>query len=96
IDVTPGSRLLRAFAGQKVMVNSMHHQGIRRLGTGLRATAIAPDGLIEALESEDESHFIVGVQWHPEMLIDTDPGTRRLFEDFIEASLQYSRAAALV
>ena len=96
IEVSEGSRLHRAFRGQTVQVNSMHHQGIRRLGTGLQATAIAPDGLIEALEATDESHFLVGVQWHPEMLIDADPGTRRLFEDFIEASVQYSRAAALV
>lgn len=97
IQVTPGSRLAQAFGGDTALVNSMHHQGIRRLGTGLKATAVAPDGLIEALEAEDESHFLVGVQWHPEMLIDTDAGTRRLFEDFIEASLQYrdSRAAVL-
>jgi len=98
IAVAPGSRLFRAFGGDTVQVNSMHHQGIRRMGAGLKPTATAPDGLVEALEAEDESHFLVGVQWHPEMLIDTDPGTRRLFEDFIEASLQYrdSRAAVLV
>jgi putative glutamine amidotransferase len=96
IDVAPDSRLFRAFNGATVQVNSMHHQGIRRLGEGLRATATAPDGLIEALEAADDAHFLVGVQWHPEMLIDTDPGTRRLFESFIEASLQYRDSHAAV
>jgi putative glutamine amidotransferase len=74
----------------------MHHQGIARLGDGLKATAWAPDGLIEAVETQDEAHFMVGLQWHPEMLIDTDPGTRRLFEDFIDASLAWREARSAV
>jgi gamma-glutamyl-gamma-aminobutyrate hydrolase PuuD len=73
----------------------MHHQGLCELGEGLVATAWAPDGLVEALESAREDHFLVGVQWHPEMLIDGDAGTRRLFEGFIEAANQFHAAAAL-
>lgn len=98
ITVAAGSRLHAAFGSTIAMVNSMHHQGIRRMGNGLKPVATAPDGLVEALESADESHFMVGVQWHPEMLIDTDEGTRRLFEDFMEASIQYrdSRAAVAI
>lgn len=88
IDVTLGSRLHAAFGAERVLINSMHHQGIRDLGDGLVPTAFAPDGLIEALETPNGA-FAVGVQWHPEMLIDRDAGTHRLFADFIEASQQW-------
>jgi putative glutamine amidotransferase len=94
IDVAPDSRLATIFGNTRVHVNSMHHQGIAELGTDLRATATAPDGLIEAVEGTG-SEFRVGVQWHPEMLIDSDAGTRRLFQAFIDAALAY-RAARTV
>ena len=96
VAVAPGSRLHAAFGGEAAPVNSMHHQGIDRLGDGLKATAWAPDGLIEAVETTDDAHFMVGVQWHPEMLIDADAGTRRLFEDFIAASLAWREARSPV
>lgn len=89
ITVAPGSRLHAAFGADAVRVNSMHHQGLRRLGGGLRATAWAPDGLIEAVESQEDEHFLVAVQWHPEVLLDSDPGTLRLFTDFVEACRAY-------
>lgn len=94
ITLAAGSRLQRAFGGETAMVNSMHHQGIRALGAGLVATAWAPDGLMEALETTG-SAFQVGVQWHPEMLIDRDAGTRRLFEDFIAAAVAFREGRAL-
>jgi putative glutamine amidotransferase len=86
-----GTRLRRVFGAERVMVNSMHHQGIRRMGEGLVASAVSPDGLVEAVEGTGEA-FLVGVQWHPEMLIDNDAGTRRLFEEFIEASREFHSA----
>jgi putative glutamine amidotransferase len=94
LRVAEGSRLARAFGGTSVKVNSMHHQGIARVAPSLAATAWAPDGLIEALEATGDA-FAVGVQWHPEMLIDDDEGTRRLFEDFIEASAAFRESRAL-
>ena len=93
IRVAPDTRLRRLFGAETVMVNSMHHQGIRRLGEGLVASAFSPDGLLEALEGSGDA-FLVGVQWHPEMLIDTDEGTRRLFEDFIESANQFHASGA--
>jgi putative glutamine amidotransferase len=69
----------------RIPVNSMHHQGIRTLAPALTASAVAPDGLIEAVESADD-HFLVGVQWHPEVFEMTDPHTRHVFHAFIEAS----------
>jgi putative glutamine amidotransferase len=92
IRILPGSRLHAAFGGEEARVNSMHHQGVSTLGEGVRATAWAPDGMVEALEGRRDGHFLVGVQWHPEMLIETHAGTRRLFEDFMEASSRFREA----
>ena len=87
--VAAGSRFMRIYGGQKILVNSMHHQGIKQLGEGLAATIHAPDGLIEGVEGTGEN-FLLGVQWHPEMLIDDDEGTRRLFSVFKTAAASYS------
>lgn len=91
VSLAPGSRIRQAFGTDAVAVNSMHHQGIRALGRGLRATATAPDGLVEAVETEGEG-FVVGVQWHPEVLIDEDSGTMALFQEFADACLAWPRA----
>jgi len=95
VRVAEGSRLHEAFGVLEQPVNSMHHQGLCDIGSGLVATAWAPDGLVEAVEAVRDDHWLVGVQWHPEMLIDDHPGTRRLFEAFIEAANQFHAAAAL-
>lgn len=83
--VKSGTTLESIFQSENIQVNSMHHQGIKRLGDGLIASVNAPDGLIEGLEGTSED-YLIGVQWHPEMLVETDPGTRRLFESFVEAA----------
>lgn len=79
------SRLGRILGSDEVPVNSMHHQGIRVLGRGLKATAFAPDGLIEGIESVN-GHFLIGVQWHPEELVENHAPMRRLFEAFVLAA----------
>src|SRR5438445_809060 len=66
VRVDAGTRLGRLL-GDETPVNSMHHQGLKRLAPGLRASAFAPDGLVEGVESEN-GHYLVGVQWHPEEL----------------------------
>lgn len=88
VRVEEGTRLRRLFDADRVMVNSMHHQAIRRIGEGLVASAVAPDGLVEAVEGSGDA-YMVGVQWHPEMLIDTDEGTRRVFEEFMAAASEF-------
>jgi len=50
----------------EIRVNSYHHQGIRKVAPGFRAGALAPDGLVEAIEWKGEDWFCVGVQWHPQ------------------------------
>lgn len=80
LRLEPGTRLagiLRAGA-----VNSRHHQAVAEAGNGLRISARAPDGVIEAIEAVD-GRFVLGVQWHPETL--GDAGSQRLFRAFVEA-----------
>ncbi len=85
VRVRAGSRLAGVLGCDVLPVNSLHHQGIRRLAPGLVVTASAPDGLVEAVERPG-SRYLVGVQWHPEELTRTQPAMRRLFEDFIAAA----------
>jgi putative glutamine amidotransferase len=94
VRIEPGTRLHGIFASERAMVNSMHHQAIRDLGAGLVPSAFAPDGMLEALEMGDE-RFAVGVQWHPEMLIDRDAPTRRLFAEFVEAAWEFAEGRRL-
>jgi putative glutamine amidotransferase len=91
VQVAPGTRLAEMIGAGIVAVNSMHHQGIRQLGAGLVASAVAPDRLIEATESTDDA-FLVGVQWHPEALTDSDARMRRLFDEFIAAAADFRLA----
>ena len=67
IVADPGSAAELALAGT-VKVNSIHHQAVRDPGRDLHATAWSDDGVIEAVERENE----LGIQWHPERLFDTD------------------------
>lgn len=69
VRVAEHSWIARVYDGRVALdVNSIHHQGIRELAPDLRATAWAPDGIIEAVEHIDRHRFLVGVQWHPEWL----------------------------
>ena len=65
------------------MVNSSHHQAVREAGPHAVVNARAPDGVIEGIE-DPRQPFCLGVQWHPEFLI--DPGDRRLFDALIAAT----------
>jgi putative glutamine amidotransferase len=85
ISVRADSHLGESVGEPVVPVNSMHHQAIKDLAPGLRPTAFAPDGIIEAVEGEREK-FLVAVQWHPEELLDTQPGMKRLFTAFAAAA----------
>lgn len=83
VSLTRGSLLHDIFQADDVPVNSLHHQGISRVGEGLEAVAFAPDGLVEGLVVRGEP-FALGVQWHPECLPE-DAGMRALFKTFIAA-----------
>jgi len=78
------STLKRIVTLAELAVNSLHHQGIKTLGKRLIPSAIAPDGLVEAIELEGHP-FGLAVQWHPEWLLDK-PESRALFQAFIIAA----------
>lgn len=87
IDLEGGSLLSKILCTECLQVNSLHHQAIKELGQGLKATATTPDGLIEGVESTDPRHFVVGIQCHPEALWqEKDHRWLKLFEAFISAS----------
>ena len=71
-------------------MNSNHHQAVKNLGEGLRVVAMSPDGIVEATETTNPTRFLVGVQWHPERLIETGPNKAKLFEAFIEAAKKHA------
>ncbi|MRH91796.1 gamma-glutamyl-gamma-aminobutyrate hydrolase family protein [Nocardia sp. SYP-A9097] len=84
VRTTAGSRVA-AIAGQEVKVHCHHHQAIDALAPGLTASAHAPDGTIEAAESDGS--FLVGVQWHPE----ENPADDRLMRALVEQAAQFGR-----
>jgi putative glutamine amidotransferase len=87
--------LARSLAAESIRVNSSHHQAVERLAPGLRLSAMAPDGVIEAAEWHGADWWMVGVQWHPEELVDTpEPWDRRLFAAFAAACAGRTRHEA--
>ncbi|HVE54015.1 MAG TPA: gamma-glutamyl-gamma-aminobutyrate hydrolase family protein [Ramlibacter sp.] len=80
-----GSAFAQWAGGTRAMVNSLHGQGIRRLGEGLVAEAHAPDGLVEGVRVMGAPAFAYGVQWHPEWQHERHPFYHRTFEAFAQA-----------
>ena len=78
----PDSQLHGLLAGH-CAVNSLHHQAIRRIGRGLKATAHSEDGLVEAIELADEYPFFLAIQWHPEEMVPEHPEQLKIFEQFV-------------
>lgn len=66
IEVSEGSRLAEITGESRFEVKSYHHQAVNRIGKGLKASAAAPDGIVEGIES-GSGPFVLGVQWHPEL-----------------------------
>jgi putative glutamine amidotransferase len=82
IQVEPGTLLEATIGGEPEPVNSSHHQAVATAGEGLRVSARAADGVIEAVEGTG-NRFCLGVQWHPER--DSDAHRARLFGAFVSA-----------
>lgn len=87
VRLTPGSAFADWAGGTVAQVNSLHGQGIERLGRGLVAEAFAPDGLVEGVRVEGAAAFAFGVQWHPEW--------EHAHHAFYERSLQAFAAACV-
>jgi len=83
ITLTQGGLLQRLAGGaNEARVNSLHGQGVERLGAGLMTEATAPDGLIEAASVKDARAFALGVQWHPEWRHASDLFSTAIFRAF--------------
>ena len=93
-DVTlePGGLLRSLSNSDRVKVNSLHNQGIDRLGAELAVEARAPDGVIEAFRVRAARRFALAVQWHPEWRVMSDPFSRALFAAFGQASRERASA----
>lgn len=85
VRVAPGSLLARVYGRAEIEVNSDHHQASRLAGPELRVVGQAPDNIIEAVE-RPESLFMVGMQWHPELMFRTHPEHLRPFVSLVEAA----------
>ncbi|HET8747531.1 MAG TPA: gamma-glutamyl-gamma-aminobutyrate hydrolase family protein [Ramlibacter sp.] len=84
-----GSAFAEWAGGTRAQVNSLHGQGIKRLGEGLVAEAHAPDGLVEGVRVEGAPSFAYGVQWHPEWHHDRHPFYERTLRAFAAACREH-------
>ncbi|MCM3710520.1 gamma-glutamyl-gamma-aminobutyrate hydrolase family protein [Sporosarcina luteola] len=88
VHIEKGTILDSIAASNKIMVNSFHHQALKDVPSPLVVTGKASDGIVEAVEST-EHHFVVGVQWHPEALMqNADQVSMRLFEAYMKACVE--------
>lgn len=93
VRLAPGGLLQELFGGAvEIAVNSIHGQGVDRLGAGLTAEATAPDGLIEAVRVDGARTFALGVQWHPEWRVAENPQSMAIFRAFGRAAAQRAGA----
>ena len=83
--VQPGGVLAGLGLPAEFEVNSIHTQGVDQLAPGLRAEAIAPDGLVEAVSVKDGKAFALAVQWHPEWQVSSNPIYLAIFQAFGDA-----------
>ncbi len=82
VILEPKGALNSLLKEESIMVNSLHTQGVERLGDGLQVEALAEDGLIEAFSVKDASNFAMAVQWHPEWQVQSNKNSLKLFHAF--------------
>jgi putative glutamine amidotransferase len=89
VRTDPQSRLRATTGAERITCSSHHHQGVDRVGDGLRATGWSKDDLVEAIDLEPdgdpddrpyEAGWMLGVQWHPEDTANRDPSQQMLFD----------------
>ena len=84
IKLKDNSILSRTTDQKEIMVNSIHHQAVDQIGSDLNVTGISDDGIIESIENA-KKEFLIGVQWHPEEIINETNSAFKLFKEFIKA-----------
>lgn len=91
VEVVAGSLLHEVYGAGRVAVNSFHHQAVKALGRGLSVIGRAPDGIVEAVELRGH-RFVLGVQWHPEMMFAEHEEHCAPFQALVEAARVYRSA----
>ncbi|GHO93739.1 gamma-glutamyl-gamma-aminobutyrate hydrolase [Reticulibacter mediterranei] len=84
IAVEPGSRMAEILGESQIPTNSLHHQGVKKVGEGVTVSGRAEDGVVELIEVNGP-HFMLAAQCHPEELHSEHPAWARLFKAFIQA-----------
>lgn len=87
VTVEAGSLLAQVVGAGRIEVNSAHHQAVRHQGRAMRVVARSPDGVVEAIEDPTPGRFFLGVQWHPEDIIDRPPHLA-LFEALCQSAAE--------
>ena len=90
VDLIEGGMLHKLAGETRVMVNSLHSQGMARLPDGVTVEAIADDGLIEGFTVDDVPGFALGVQWHPEWRVTENEFSMAIFKAFGDACRAYA------
>ncbi|MFW5980317.1 MAG: gamma-glutamyl-gamma-aminobutyrate hydrolase family protein [Halanaerobiales bacterium] len=83
VELVKNTHLYNIFNKKILKTNSLHHQAIKEVGDGLKITARTKDGIVEGIEDE-EKEFLLGVQWHPEMMYFKYEEQKEIFTYFIE------------
>jgi putative glutamine amidotransferase len=91
MKVDANSSLAGMLGGTRLPINSHHHQGLDDLAGPLHGCAWAEDGVLEGVVSTDHS-FVVGVQWHPEVMVETFGSQLALFHALVEAAAAYTNS----
>lgn len=89
VELTADGPLCKLLGKSTMGVNSYHHQGIRKLAPGLKAMAVAEDGLVEGVYASDRE-YIRAVQWHPEFMPPEDADAGKIFQSFIEGCKRHA------
>jgi len=88
IEIDKNSKLYEIYNKTKIQVNSFHHQGIKKVAQQFKIIAKATDNMVEAIEYKDDN-FILGLQFHPEMMFENDEEQLKVFKYFINKVEKY-------
>jgi putative glutamine amidotransferase len=94
VAVTPGSLLARAYGAETIEVNSFHHQALKDIAPTLEIDAVAPDEVVEGV-SRPGAAWILGVQWHPEMMFRAHPEHLQPFTALVAEASRRKAAVAV-
>lgn len=82
---------LKEILGEETRVNSFHHQILKDVAEGFKVVAKSPDGVVEAIEKITDDMFVIGVQWHPEMLSQSRIDMQNVFNNFINKVIEFKK-----